>query len=353
MDRGDPEICLADSRQVEILKSGVAVWNSWRRGSPEVRPDLSEVEVPDANLARVDFANSVLRESNLAGVDLSGADLSGADLSGADLYEANLRAANLLRTDLSGTNLAGADLQEANLRGALLDRTHLQEARWTKTRLAFTVLADVDLSRVVGLEEVEHLAPSRIGTDTLFRSSGKIPRLFLVKAGLPQALVDALPDLVGSSGRDTYSCFVSYSSKDRAFAQRLYGALEEREIRHRWIDIERLLPGQKIADALYDAIQRSDKVVLCCSRSSLRSRWVRFEIDQALTVERNRHAGRGQSVPVLIPLDLDGHLTRWRDPRRATELRDRCAANFVGWERDFDAFGSELDRLARALRVSS
>ncbi len=342
---------MANSRQVEILKSGVAAWNSWRLDSPEVRPDLAEIEAPNANLARADLSNSVLRESNLAGVDLSGADLSGADLSGADLYEAKLRAANLLRADLSGANLAGVDLQEANLRGALLDRTHLQEARWNGTRLAFTVLADVDLSRVVGLEAVEHLAPSRIGTDTLFRSSGKIPRSFLLKAGLPKALIDALPELVESTGRNTYSCFVSYSSKDRAFVDVLYGALEERAIFHRWIDIERLLPGQKIADALYDAIQRSDKVVLCCSQASLRSRWVRYEIDQALSVERIRHAGKGQSVPVLIPLDLDGHLTRWRDKRK-TELRDRCAANFIGWERDVTPFGREFDRLARALRVA-
>lgn len=57
--------------------------------------------------------------------------------------------------NLSGTDLSDANVEEAKIGG--------------------TILADVDLSRVEGLDRVEHLSPSSIGVDTIFRSQGKIP----------------------------------------------------------------------------------------------------------------------------------------------------------------------------------
>lgn len=38
-----------------------------------------------------------------------------------------------------------------------------------------TILTDVDLSQVKGLETVEHRLPSTIGIDTIYSSEGKIP----------------------------------------------------------------------------------------------------------------------------------------------------------------------------------
>ena len=89
-----------DAEHVEILKSGVVNWNSWRSDNTGIKPDLSV-----ANLSW-----EYLRWANLSGADLSGADLSGADLRGANLSGANLSGANLHGADLHGANLHRADL---------------------------------------------------------------------------------------------------------------------------------------------------------------------------------------------------------------------------------------------------
>ncbi len=59
--------------------------------------------VPDASLARADFAEQDLRGADLSGALLVEADLREADLGGADLRDADLRDA-----DLSGAHLGGA-----------------------------------------------------------------------------------------------------------------------------------------------------------------------------------------------------------------------------------------------------
>jgi len=86
-------------------------------------------------------------------------DLNRADLSRASLYGANLSGADLRRADLINANLSGADLSQA--------------------ACASTSFGDVDLSEVKGLESIKHYGPSTVGIDTLFRSGGKIPDVFL------------------------------------------------------------------------------------------------------------------------------------------------------------------------------
>jgi uncharacterized protein YjbI with pentapeptide repeats len=69
---------VADRKQVEILKKGVAKWNAWRRSVSKV-PDLTGAK--------------------LSGAILSHAVLSGANLSGANLSRANLTDATLSMVD--------------------------------------------------------------------------------------------------------------------------------------------------------------------------------------------------------------------------------------------------------------
>jgi len=51
----------------------------------------------------------------------------------------------------------------------------------------------VDLSQVHGLESVYQRGPSTVGVDTLFRSNGKIPEVFLRGCGVPEDLITFLP----------------------------------------------------------------------------------------------------------------------------------------------------------------
>ena len=74
--------------------------------------------------------------------------------------------------------LSGTDLSGAHLSGA---------------RVGWTIFGDVDLRTVKGLETVEHGALSTIGIDTIIRSQGKIPEVFLRKAGVPDSIIEAIP----------------------------------------------------------------------------------------------------------------------------------------------------------------
>lgn len=47
-----------------------------------------------------------------------------------------------------------------------------------------TSFVDIDLRLVKGLESVNHYGPSHIGIDTIYRSDGGIPELFL-RAAVP------------------------------------------------------------------------------------------------------------------------------------------------------------------------
>ena len=112
--------------------------------------------------------------------------------------------------------------------------TKLYGANLSEAILSATMFADVDLSVVKGLEFVAHSGPSTIGTDTLFKSQGKIPDVFLRGCGLPETLITYLPSLTGKTV-EFYSCFISYSHTDKSFARRLHDSLQGRGIRC-WLD---------------------------------------------------------------------------------------------------------------------
>ena len=55
----------------------------------------------------------------------------------------------------------------------------------------------------------------------------------------------------------------------------------------------------------------------------------------------------------LIPLNLDDYLFSgaWQSGL-ATEVKNRLAANFIGWENDDKRFEEQFERLVKALRTS-
>jgi uncharacterized protein YjbI with pentapeptide repeats len=86
---------MANHRHVEILSHGVTAWNRWRAEDPDIKPNLSGV-----NLCKAKLSNINLRQADLRKTDLREADLAGADLVKADLRNANCRAAKVICADL-------------------------------------------------------------------------------------------------------------------------------------------------------------------------------------------------------------------------------------------------------------
>ena len=143
----------------------------------------------------------------------------------------------------------------------------LREAHLGGASIGATIFADVDLSTARGLETVRHDGPSTIGIDTLYRSHGQIPEGFLRGAGVPEDFIPYIKSLVGRPF-EFYSCFISYNHTDRFFARRLHDQLQGRGIRC-WLDEHQMLPGDDIYEQIDRGIKLWDKVLLCCSQTSL------------------------------------------------------------------------------------
>jgi len=369
---------MANSEHLAKLKEGVQAWNKWRRAiqvetrdiwnppSPVVLPDLSNADLRDVNFrganlrkARLGGANLTnaklsgakltrarLRGANLTTAKLIGANLSGADLSGADLTDANLSNANFIGASLGGANLAGANLFQANLSSA-----DLSGADFSMARLGGTVFGDNDLSEVRGLDAVVHLRPSTIGIDTIYRSQGKIPQVFLRGAGVPDNFIEYMGSLTGKP-LEFYSCFISYSTKDQEFADRLYADLQNKGVRC-WFAPYDIRAGKKLHEQIDEAIRIYDLLLLVLSPNSMDSDWVKTEIRKA----RNRE--RGEKRRVLFPIRLVsfGAIRDWElfdeDEGRdlADEIREYHIPDFSNWK-NHEAYGKALLGLIRDL-VSS
>ena len=279
------------------------------------------------------------------------ADLSKANLSGANLSEANLSRVDLSRANLSETILSGADLSGAGLYRSTLWRAVLDGTNFERASIDSTIFGGVDLSNCRGLDSVRHDGPSTLGFDSIIRSKGRIPEVFLRGVGLPDEWITYIPSLVGD-GIQFYSCFISYSSSDKPFAIRLHDALQSKGIRC-WLDEKQLLPGHDISRELERGINSWDKFLLCASKNSLTSTWVEEEIATTLERERKLRSERGEKVLKLIPLNLDDYLfsEQWDFGIHAREIRSRVAADFRDWENSSSNFDKQVDRVIRALRA--
>jgi uncharacterized protein YjbI with pentapeptide repeats len=390
---------MANEEHLKILQLGVEKWNEWRIANHGLVPDLSGAKVSRASFKGVDLsgadlssANFVeadlfearlwranLNRANLSKANLSGASLWTTNLSEADLFRANLRRAHLhganlrdsilveadlvavvlqqadlrranlsgaylRRTDLTGADLTGANLVGANLRGTILDGADL-----TETNVGYTTFADVNLSNLKGIETINHVAPSTIGIDTVYRSQGGIPPNFLRGAGIADHFIEFMSSVVRTAF-EFYSCFISYSGKDQEFADRLYADLQSEGVRC-WFAPHHVQAGKKLHEQIDSAIRLHEKLLLILSPDSINSEWVKTEIAKA----RKRET---EDKRVLFPVRLNisyEQLQEWecfdadRGKDSAREIREYYIPDFTKWK-DHDQYQEEFKKLVRDLK---
>ncbi|MGZ4896956.1 MAG: toll/interleukin-1 receptor domain-containing protein [Candidatus Angelobacter sp.] len=325
---------MANREHLTILKKGFKTWNRWREKKHLLRPNLR---------------NANLRDVDLSSTDLSSADLTAANLYHADLYKANLSSAILREATLRWANLGGSDLSGADLSLADLSHTDLTEANLTGTNfysamMDNTELGNVDLSVAKGLEEVNHEGPSSVGIDTIYRSRGNIPEDFLSWAGVPEPFIAHMKSLVAAmSPIEFYSCFISYSSKDQEFAERLHSDLRSKNVRC-WFAPEDLKIGDKLRPAFDEAIRVHDKLMVLLSEDSVGSPWVEKEVETAFEKEHR------EKRTVLFPIRLDEAVMETDQAWAADIRRTRHIGDFRNWK-NHDSYKKAFDRLLRDLKA--
>jgi uncharacterized protein YjbI with pentapeptide repeats len=390
---------MANEEHLAKIREGSKAWNQWRMESDDVVPDfggadlggadlgitilgranlvkanlvkanlsgadLNGANLSGANLSGADLIGAGLREANLSGARLSSADLTGANLSGANLAKASLGAADLSwanltwanlsgaalsRADLTWAGLSGADLREANLDMANLNGANLSGADLHEARLKGTVLANANLRGVKGLDTCIHSWPSTLDHLTLVRS-GPLPLVFLRGCGLPDILIDYLPSLLNQP-LQFYSCFISYSTKDQEFAERLHADLQNGGVRC-WFASHDMQGGKKIHEQIDRAIHVFDRLLLILSKDSMKSEWVKMEILKA----RKREVRENRRVLFPVRLVNIKALRDWKcfdaetGADAAQVIREYFIPDFTKWK-DHDSYQKAFDRLLKDLNA--
>jgi uncharacterized protein YjbI with pentapeptide repeats len=101
---------MANQDQLDLLKQGSDVWNTWRNQHASLQPDLSGANLTRAYLKYVHLIKANLSGANLTRAHLKEADLSQADLSGADLSNTKLNEETRITQEQIGQAKPGRTL---------------------------------------------------------------------------------------------------------------------------------------------------------------------------------------------------------------------------------------------------
>ena len=352
-DLSGADLTGSDLREANLSGANLQGAHLWR--SNLARANFKEALMSGCTLNRTDLSNSILQSadlkganisfSNLANADLENANLSGADLSQTDLSWTNLSGANLRGARLVGANLDMADLSGADLQGAIIINTRLNSTSLSRAVFGITTISNCDLSKAIGLDDVQHVGPSMISLDTLSRSHGQVPPKFLNGAGVPPPLV-AAQDAFRDSGMTYTKVLLMGSEKDGEFAAKIRAALAEANVPSWTISADDEASLNSGAINLDHAVYY-DRIVLLCTAGSLENPITsRYFASLA-----GGQGSSGQSIADLLIAVAADEVFYQREDRLCSGLRDGSVVDFRGWE-DEARFQEALSALVHEFTAS-
>ncbi len=320
---------MADINHIKLLCRGVAAWNKARTATPFV-PDLSQVDIRDADLNGANFDSAELdgtrfsnvdakaisgRSARLNGIrarhtDFTGSALGGAELKGSDFLSSCLRdvdmsgvAARFLKIrhcdcqhlDFSSADLeAGSHFYNSDLRGAVFTGAKLNGAEFRRIR-AHAVLVDQLRSAGAALQEINNLIEERdewvdLSTYKLKENRKDFPQI------LYQNQVYWIND-----GR--WDFFISHASVDKvSVAEPLARALKNlgQEV---WYDDDSIVVGEDLNAVITHGIEGSRFGVVILSKAFFNRRWTEVELDalQSKQIFLVRHGLEPEELGRLRP----------------------------------------------------
>jgi hypothetical protein len=199
---------------------------------------------------------------------------------------------------------------------------------------------------------MKHAKWSSIDLATLHLSKAQLPESFLKGIGLTDSLISYWHSLAGKN-IDFNSTFISYSTKDQAFAERLYADLQGHGVRC-WFAPEDIKGGKKLRDQIDEAIQSYDRLLLILSADSMHSEWVKTEIANA----RQREIKENRQILFPISLVPFEQIKQWRafdadtGKDSAREVREYYIPDFSKWK-DHDSYQKAFERLLGDLKAEA
>ncbi len=341
-DLSGADLTGGDFRMSDLSGANLTNAHLFRASLP--RATMIGTQMVGCSLTRANLANGTLRHAFLKGADLSyaglsyadleradlsGANLTGADFSWANLSQANLRGATLTSTSLLMTNLTGADL-----RGARIIKSDFESSILHRAVAGGTLFANCDLRTVIGLDSMLHGAPSTISLDTLARSGGRIPRVFLEGAGVAEPLI-AVQDVLTGERRTYPTVLVISSMEESKLAERLCKDLSEAHI-PAWALYADDEDALNTGEASFDHTVYYDRLALLCTDAALEN-----PLTSRYFAELVRTTGQGAVAP-LVSLGF-GELFYERQDRLCSSLRKGESMDFrSGYESALNSLVREL-----------
>lgn len=344
---------MANEEHLRLLKQGIQVWNTWRKMHPEIRPDLSRchldgLDLRGALLNNGDFSYTDFSEANLYQAHLKRANLiftsfDHANLSEANLSQAMLTETSLNRADLSRANLSGADLTGSELCGTIFLDTNVNRADFSDCIMCQTVLGDVNLSTAGGLHSISHLGSSHLGVNTIIRSRGAIPDIFVQGTGAPKTIIDYM-HAIAAQPVEYHTCSIKYSFQDETFVEKLQADLQQLDI-YCW-----LLPMYHTQNTQKDPLMKQvdallcvyDKLLVVFSLHSIGYPWIETTIRNILEKEDRMERS------ILIPCLLDNPVLKlgqdWIEKLRGSHQM----IDFTQWQQQIayeEAFSQLISRI--------
>jgi hypothetical protein len=147
------------------------------------------------------------------------------------------------------------------------------------------------------------------------------------------------------------SCFISYSTKDQSFADRLHSDLQAAGVRC-WFAPHDARAGEKLHVQIEYAIRTHDRLLLVLSSASMSSEWVKTEIAKARKREET------ERMRLLFPIRLVEFesLQDWecfdsdRGKDSAREVREYYIPDFSNWK-DPESYRTSFERLLSSLAI--
>ncbi len=242
-----PEAIFENAKLNKVIFKGAQLFKSVFEGSEAKESTLVQCNIEEANLSRSNFEQSIFKDSILAGANICDTILTKTDLSNTDLTRCKLN---------EGTQLNYSDLRDSNLKNV-----DLYKAKLERTKVYY--------------EDIEGA--------NLFTNQLK-GNFFVMER------------------KQRTKIFISYSHSDQDFACKLASAIDSESI-DVWIDLEEILVGDSLIAKIREGIDSSQYVCALLSKNSVRSQWVKNELDIAMTDQLERR--KVKVLPLVIENDVE------------------------------------------------